>query len=131
MPEQLENALARREHEAAGEVNLSLPDPQEEDEGQAELFELALVDEIASEFDASCALSVVQEQQQGDSRKYALQNPSALLTKQLEDMKQHRTKVLNIYRSSNKVTETTVASDHGTSAPAGSSWARTAVSCTF
>jgi len=87
VPERLENALARREHAAAGEVNLSLPDAEDEEaeEGEAELYELALHDEIIGEFEG--AHSVLQEQQQADSRQYALQKPSAVLQQQLEAMK--------------------------------------------
>ena len=35
VPEKLENALARQEHEKAGELNLSLPEPEEEDDSVA------------------------------------------------------------------------------------------------
>ena len=65
VPERLENALARREHDAAGEVNLSLPEPEEEDQGAAELFELALQDEVAGEFDAACVNAVVVDGNEG------------------------------------------------------------------
>ena len=51
---------------------------------------------------------------QRGGRQYALQKPSALLSQQLEQLKEHRTKILNIYRTSNRVTDTTVASDEGT-----------------
>ena len=105
VPEKLENALARQEHEKAGELNLSLPEPEEEDDSVAELHALALTQEIVSEVDTTCLAEIMAEQKANG--KYALQNPSAKLKGQLEEYRQHRTKVLNVHRVGGRVTDVT------------------------
>ena len=114
VPQNLQNDIERRQHEAAGEVNLSLPDVDEETLDASELFEIALGRELVFDFDpeGSCGQSLLDEQKA--SRAYALQNPSTVLTRQLEEMKSYRTRVLNANRSSNKVLDITVQSDVGT-----------------
>ena len=95
-------------------MNLSLPDVDEETLDASELFEIALGRELVFDFDpeGSCGQSLLDEQKA--SRAYALQNPSTVLTRQLEEMKSYRTRVLNANRSSNKVLDITVQSDVGT-----------------
>ena len=114
VPQSVQNAIERSQHEAAGELNLSLPDVEEENPEAGEMFEIALGQELLQDFDpeGACGLSLVEEQKA--SRQYALQNPSTVLTRQIEEMKLYRTRVLNANRVSNKVLEITVDSDVST-----------------
>ena len=86
-------------------MNLSLPEPEEEDESVAELHALALTQEIVSEVNTACLAEILAEQKANG--KYALQNPSARLKAQLEEYRQHRTKVLNLHRVGGRVTDVT------------------------
>ena len=111
VPDRVSNELERRQHDVAGELNLSLPDPEDEDPGKEELYEVALQNEVL-ELDFGSTDVVEEESRLG--RMYALQNPSQLLLTQLESLKEFRTKILNAFRRGSKVTEITVASDIST-----------------
>ena len=108
VPQYLQNREEREAHEAAGELNLSLPDAKEEADPEAdELFEEALAAEVvAYEPDLK---AMVEEQTLG--RQYALQDPSATLEEQLEALRTFRLQVLVAHRAANAVTEITCKSD--------------------
>jgi len=109
-PQHLADEEERRENEAQGVINLSLPDPGESDPGKDEMVETALGQELFDVFaDDTEAIHVEQEQ----TRQYALTNPSQRLQTELKQFKAYRTQVLHASRSSNAVTSTTTEADHG------------------
>ena len=99
--------------QAAGELNLSIPDPEEETPDVVEMLQLALAEEIYEQIDGEMVQAVVEEERKL-GRTYALQSPSETLQKGLELLKSYRTRVLNASRSSNRVTEITVQNDCST-----------------
>lgn len=110
VPEHLATELARMHHDAADEVNLSLPDPGEEDPGADELVAMALGQELLLPADP---VVMPEEEEEPPGRRYAWETPSQTLSAQMDAFRAYRRRALVANRSAKAVVDATVDSDIG------------------
>ena len=118
VPESWIRADRIAQNDANGEVDgrdllLEEEETLDKELGEDELLANVIAAELANEWglDADATASMIEEEEEGLGRNYALSELSAALKTQLKDMERWRTSVLQLNRSNARVQQVTFASD--------------------